>query len=64
LPSITQTDCDIVDKMMTKYSAYVHSMSSETPLQEFEVLDIEKDMKEFCDWINGRKSIVNKIGSI
>ena len=31
LLSITQTDCDIVDKMMTKYSAYDHSMSSETP---------------------------------
>lgn len=58
LPSITQSDCDMVDKMMTKYSAYDHSMSSETPLQEFDVSEIEEDMKEFSVWVNGRKSII------
>lgn len=60
LPSITQTDCDIIDEMMTKYSAYDHSMASETPLQEFEVSEIEADMGRFTVWISKRKSIIKK----
>lgn len=59
LPTITKEDCDIVDNMMTKYSAYDHSMSSETPLIEFEVNEIENDMNCFKDWVNMRKKMVN-----
>lgn len=45
----------MIDKMMTKYSAYDHSMSYEAPLIEFEVSDIEKDMTDFSSWISARK---------
>ncbi|MBO7453722.1 MAG: hypothetical protein J6Y78_14645 [Paludibacteraceae bacterium] len=55
LPSITLSDCDMIDKMMSKYSAYDHSMSYEAPLIEFEVSDIEKDMTDFSSWISARK---------
>ena len=60
LPTITQEDCDIVDEMMTKYSAYDHSMSLETPLIEFDILEIEADMKKFSQWLTKRKALVNK----
>lgn len=59
LPSITQDDCDIIDGMMTKYSAYDHSMSNETPLIEFSIDEIEKDMIKFANWIKGRKKKLN-----
>ncbi|WP_432718614.1 AAA family ATPase [Pectinatus frisingensis] len=58
LPSITQEDCDLVDEMMTKYSAYDHSMSIETPLIEFPVSDIEADMTKFNDWMRKRRKII------
>ena len=59
MPSISQDDCDTVDNMMTKYSAYDHSMSNETPLIEFSVDEIEEDMKKFLEWVNGRKKYIN-----
>ena len=58
LPTITQEDCDTVDAMMTKYSAYDHSMSSETPLIEFDVSEIETDMNNFLEWVKKRKALV------
>ena len=58
LKTITQEDCDIVDAMMTKYSAYDHSMSPETPLIEFDVLEIEKDMNDFYQWLTKRKALI------
>ena len=58
LRTITKEDCDIVDAMMTKYSAYDHSMSSETPLIEFDVSEIETDMDIFLKWILKRKALV------
>lgn len=58
LYTITQEDCDTVDAMMTKYSAYDHSMSSETPLIEFDVSEIEEDMNNFSQWLKKRKALV------
>ena len=58
LPSITQIDCDLVDEMMTKYSAYDHSMSEETPLMEFSISEIEADMQRFAQWIAERKKYI------
>lgn len=60
LPTITKEDCDTVDAMMTKYSAYDHSMSYETPLIEFDVSEIETDMNSFSQWLTTRKTLVNK----
>ena len=59
LHTITQEDCDTVDAMMTKYSAYDHSMSAETPLIEFDVSEIEEDMNNFSQWLKKRKALVN-----
>jgi hypothetical protein len=56
--TITQEDCDTVDAMMTKYSAYDHSMSPESPLIEFDVSEIEKDMNDFSQWLTKRKAYV------
>lgn len=61
LPSITQEDCDIVDNMMTKYSAYDHSMSNETPLIEFTLDEIESDMNQFAGWIKIRKKNIASV---
>lgn len=58
LPTITQEDCDTIDSMMTKYSAYDHSMSSETPLVEFDISEIEEDMNQFSQWLKKRKALV------
>lgn len=58
LHTITQEDCDTVDAMMTKYSAYDHSMSSETPLIEFDISEIEEDMNKFSQWLKKRKALV------
>ncbi len=58
LSTITREDCQIVDDMMTKYSAYDHSMSSETPLIEFEVSEIEDDMNSFLEWVKKRKALI------
>lgn len=60
LPSITEDDCKIVDELMTKYSYYDHSMSTETPLIEFPVEEIEKDMNDFKKWMEKRKQLLNK----
>lgn len=58
LLTITHEDCDTVDAMMAKYSAYDHSMSGETPLIEFDVSEIETDMNNFSQWLTKRKALV------
>lgn len=58
LHTITKEDCNIVDDMMTKYSSYNHSMSSETPLIEFDISEIEEDMNKFSKWQRERKALV------
>lgn len=55
LSKIENEDCQFIDKMMTKYSYYDHSQPDENPLQEFSIEDIEKDMKEFIEWLKKLK---------
>ena len=55
LSNIEQEDCSFIDKMMTKYSYYDHPQPDEMPLQEFSIDDIEKDMKEFIEWLKKLK---------
>lgn len=55
LSNIEDLDCLFIDKMMTKYSYYDHPQPDETPLQEFSIDEIEKDMKEFIEWLNKLK---------
>lgn len=55
LSHITEADCNLIDEMMTKYSYYDHSMSDETPLQEFTVEEIEDDLNRLISWIDDVK---------
>lgn len=50
LYAITQEDIFIFDSMMTKYSAYDHSHSVETPVNLPSVEAIEKDLKKMGEW--------------
>lgn len=55
LSNIEMADCLFIDKMMTKYSFYDHPQPDESPLQEFSIEDIEKDMQEFTEWLKKLK---------
>lgn len=60
LSEITQSDCKIIDDMMTKYSYYYHSMADETPLQEFTLEEIERDVDKLITWlteVNSRQNV-------
>lgn len=60
LSEITQSDCKIIDNMMTKHSYYDHSMADETPLQEFALEEIERDVDKLITWltdVNSRQNV-------
>ena len=44
---------------MTKYSFYEHSHSDETPINEPEIDEIEKDIIDFAKWAKERKKRLN-----
>ncbi len=51
LPKISKSDCDLIDKMMTKYSFSEHyAPYDEVPIF-FEFKDLEKDCKSLVSWI-------------
>lgn len=50
LAKIKKSDCDLINKMMTKYSCYEHSQSNEAPGQLPTPDDIEKDIEEVLNW--------------
>ena len=56
LAQISENDCNIVDEMMTKYSSYDHSMSDETPLQEFTIEELEADLDKIITWLDDVKA--------
>ena len=51
LADITIEDCQMFDRLMTRYSYYDHSMSDETPLIELSVDELEADLVELQTWI-------------
>ena len=55
LANITTADCDLIDRLMTRYSYYDHSMSDETPLQEFTIEELESDLIELKNWLASKK---------
>ena len=55
LANIEKEDCSFIDKMMTIYSYYDHPQPDDSPLQEFSIEDIEKDMQEFTEWLKKLK---------
>lgn len=50
LAKIKTADCDLIDKMMTKYSCYEHSQSNEVPGQLPSPGDLDNDIKEVLTW--------------
>lgn len=56
LSKITIDDCTIVDRMMTKYSAYDHSQPDETPCLAIDYNELYKDFLEVQKWIEEAQS--------
>lgn len=50
LVKITQSDCDLIDSYMTKYSVYEHSQSSEAPSEMPEPNELEEDINTILAW--------------
>lgn len=53
LSAITPDDCTLIDSMMTKYSAFEHSQSMETPTWLPDPDELLKDVQTMLDWIKG-----------
>ena len=47
---VTQSDIDLFNNMMTKYSAYEHSQSTERPVELPDLGDIERDVDALIAW--------------
>ena len=56
LKKLTVNDCDIIDNMMSKYSAHEHSNSDETPLRIPDINELETDLTLFDVWVNEASS--------
>lgn len=52
LPKIVPEDCRLIDELMTKYSCYEHSQSSETPVFLPDEPELRKDLELLRDWRN------------
>ena len=50
LPLIRQEDCQFIDDLMTKYSCYEHSQSSETPVFIPEEEELRRDIESLKTW--------------
>jgi len=52
LTKIQQSDCDLIDDLMTRYSAFEHSQSDQFPAIVPDFEQIEDDVKCLSTWIN------------
>lgn len=52
LAKINKSDCEMIDKFMTKYSFYEHSQPLESPVELPLPDDISNDIKELLIWID------------
>ena len=50
LPKINQADCAYIDELMTKYSSYEHSQSSETPVFLPDPEELRRDIEGLKTW--------------
>jgi len=51
LTAVTKQDCELIEAMMTKYSAFEHSQSYETPLADIDRNDLLADIAKMVAWI-------------
>lgn len=56
LPRIDPSDCEFIDNLMTKYSAFEHSQSSETPVRIPEEQELREDVEGLKSWRERFKS--------
>lgn len=59
LAVITESDCDLVDEMMTKYSRYEHSQPAEAPVPLPDPAEIDDDLARVIEWHNEFKARVS-----
>jgi energy-coupling factor transporter ATP-binding protein EcfA2 len=52
LTKIKQSDCDLIDALMTRYSVFEHSQSDELPAPSPDLQQIEHDVDALSSWIN------------
>jgi len=52
LTKIEQSDCDLIDDLMTRYSVFEHSQSDELPAPCPDLQQIEHDVDALSSWIN------------
>ena len=45
-------DCDLIDRMMTKYSVYEHSQADDLPQVPIELDEFERDVLELIAWMD------------
>lgn|GEM_PF-1904852 len=50
LAKISTSDCELIDKMMSKYSCHEHSQSGEAPGDLPLPEELQKDIQEMLDW--------------
>ena len=58
---VTQSDIDLFNNMMTKYSAYEHSQSTERPVALPDLGDIESDVDALIEWCNDFGNRCNEV---
>lgn len=61
LPAIAKEDCDMIDKMMSKYSCMEHSQPAETPAEYYELTEIEDDIQSFKLWLDSFRQRTKKL---
>lgn len=52
LAKITPTDCALIEELMTKYSSYEHSQSSEAPVDLPDPDELQADIQRLIGWHN------------
>lgn len=50
LSNISHGDCQFIDHLMTKYSAFEHSQSNENPVEVPDEADLRKDLEALKKW--------------
>lgn len=50
LLKLQASDCDLIDEMMSKYSRYEHSQSSEAPVEPPPADELAEDMERLSEW--------------
>jgi energy-coupling factor transporter ATP-binding protein EcfA2 len=56
LPLIQESDCTVLEGLMTKYSHFLHSQSDETPTPLPELDEIQADVEGLHTWLEGWKA--------